>query len=64
MKVKLVYDDSKVFTVNYSTTDVAINPDVLYYGFVERPGDLFSAARCRVVELDPGETVADWERRS
>lgn len=39
--------DGERFTVDYATNDAfGGEKGVLYYSFVERPGDLFAAARC------------------
>lgn len=49
MKVRV--DDEYIFTVYHATNNAfGGEPGVLYYEFIERPGELFKAARCKVIE--------------
>jgi hypothetical protein len=51
--MKRVYLDGEVFTVNFETTNAfGGEPGVLYYEFMERPGELFKSDRTRPMDND------------
>jgi len=43
--------EGEVFTIDYETTQAfGGKPGVLYYGFIDPPGELFKADRCKRVD--------------